>query len=327
MKNTHCQPLRLTKALDRQYEAGEVSMPQRSEGIDYFFSNFFRQGDQVIILVEGQILNIERGKGISGLTSSLKDTLQKYKHISTASTYKAYQDLRYEADRVLAALRHAELGRYDAWARDILKFYENYQRLWRAYKSQFITPELQIYQSVIKKVKPMEGEKWALCFQQREMFPKLRNEGPLDREIREKVEIPSDDPVLRAMQMNIKSKQMELMSLFDLTGDIPSEALKNLFMEANITFHLILMKSLRPLVEKDFELREVAQDYENCFKDISFSTGGHTVFSNKVSEALQEAAETEDYHYLLVYSPKDNQPEKNGISRLRLDKKAWTSFT
>ena len=48
----------------------------------------------------------------------------------------------------------------------------------------------------------------------------------------------------------------------------------------------------------------VTADYEACFKDISQSTGDYLTFSNKAQEALKEASEKEDYHYLLVYQPK-----------------------
>ena len=63
-------------------------------------------------------------------------------------------------------------------------------------------------------------------------------------------------------------------------------------------------------VEKDFELKEVSRDYEDCFRQISFSTGGHSVFSNKIVEAIEEVSKTEDHHYLLVYSPKEDQLDK-----------------
>jgi len=92
-------------------------------------------------------------------------------------------------------------------------------------------------------------------------------------------------------------------------------------MEANITFHLILMKSLRDILYRDFELKEVAQDYEDCFKQISFSTGGHATFSNKVTEALKEATEAEDYYYLLVYSPNEDQSEKKRDIEVKVKKR------
>jgi hypothetical protein len=142
------------------------------------------------------------------------------------------------------------------------------------------------------------------------MFPELKNEGRLERLIRELVDTPSEDPMTTIQQRNVRSMQMQMQKLFDVSGDMPTETLKNLFMEANITFHLLLLKSNRPLVERDFEFREVGKDYEDCFRQISFSTGGLTTFSNNVTEAVIEASQNEDHYYLLVYSPKEDPTEK-----------------
>ncbi len=295
------------------------------DGIDYFFKNIFSQGDKIIILTEDRLLNIEMERGLSGMIFDLKEALKKYKLISTSETYRVYRDLKVEADRLLSSLRGD--GRASSqWDQAILRFYQNYQRIWTDYRRQFITPDIELYRSIIKRVKQIEGEKWALCFQQREMFPKLKNEGPLEREIREKVDAQGDNSLIDAQQRNIRSRQMELLRLFDVSGDIPVEELKNLFIEANITFHLILLKSFRPLMEKNFELREVSADYENCFRQISSSTGGHTTFSNKVSEALQEAAEVEDYHYLLVYSPEEDLSAKKRKIEVKVKKSAVDVF-
>ena len=277
------------------------------EAIDYFFANTFRKGDRIIILTEGNLFPIETGKGPAKVAQDVKDALKKFKVISTMQIHSAYRNLRSEADRLILALS----GPHPMpWDQAVTAFYRNYERIWLDYKRQFITPDLELYRSLIKRIKTVEGEKWALCFQQREMFPKLKNEGRLERLIRDKVDTPSDDPMITTQQRNVRSMQMQLQRFFDVSGDMPTEALKNLFMEANITFHLLLLKSLRPLVEEDFELREVSQDYEDSFRQISISTGGHTVFSNKVVKAMEEASQTEDYYYLLVYSPKEDPKEK-----------------
>ncbi len=279
------------------------------EAIDYFFANTFRKGDRIVILTEGNLFNIETGKGPTEVAQGVKDMLKKFKVISTMQILSAYQNLRSEADRLILALMEAG-GRSIPWDQAILAFYRNYERIWVEYKKQFITPDLELYRSIIKRIKAEEGEKWALCFQQRDMFPKLKNEGRLERLIRDKVDTPSDNPMITTQQRNVRSMQMQLQRLFDVSGDMPTGALKNLFMEANITFHLLLLKSHRTLVEKDFELGEVSQDYEDYFRQISYSTGGHTAFSNKVIEAMIEASQTEDYYYLLVYSPKEDPTKK-----------------
>jgi len=287
------------------------------EGIDYFFENFFHPGDRLIILTEDRLLNIEIGKSLSGMILDLKETLKKYKLISTFNTFKSFRELRFEGDKLLSAFR-GEFGSGNI-DRFILEFYENYRRIWADYRKQFIMPDTDLFQSIIKRAKQIEGEKWAICFQQREMFPKLKNASRLDNEISGWIGSQLD-PIKQMMARTVQAKQWELQRSFDISGNFPTELLKNLFMEANITFHLILMKPFRTVFSRDFELREVAQDYEACFKEISFSTGGHTTFSNKVSEALKEAAETEDYYYLLVYSPKEDQSVKKREIEVKVKK-------
>lgn len=277
------------------------------DAVDYFFTNIFRKGDRIIIVTEGNLFPIDTGKGPAKVAQDVKDTLKKFKVISTMQIHSSYQNLRSEADRLILALQGPNPM---PWDQAVTGFYRNYERIWLEYKRQFITPDLELYRSMIKRIKAEEGEKWALCFQQREMFPKLKNEGRIERLIRDKVDTPSDDPIITTQQRNVRSMQMQLQRLFDVSGDMPTEALKDLFMEANITFHLLLLKSHRPLVERDFEFREVGADYEDCFRQISFSTGGHATFSNNVTEAMIEASQNEDYYYLLVYSPKEDPKEK-----------------
>jgi hypothetical protein len=269
------------------------------EGIDYFFNNIFRPGDQIIILTENCLLKIDPKKNLSCLISDLKETLKKYKQISSYGTFKSYRDLREEADRLLEAFR-----RERDWDRATMNFFDNYQRIWKEYKRRMILPDIDLYRSVIRRIRQIEGEKWAICFLQREIFPRLKNQGRLDYEIRRKLDEPPENPVVEVMQRTIATKKAELDRIMDVSSDFPTELIKNLFMEANITFHLILMKSMRDVQSQDFELREVAQDYEDCFKQISRSTGGYMAFSNKAVEILDEASRNEDYYYLLVYYTK-----------------------
>lgn len=289
------------------------------ESIDYFFQNYFHQGDQLLILTEDRIFNIERGKMLSEIIFNLKNTLKKYKSISSHITFQAYKDLRHRADRLLGILQNIVGGRYDkSW--EILKFYDNYLRIWADYRKTYLTPNVDYYRSIIKRIKLMEGEKWAICFQQRELFPKLKNEGRLDREITTYVGSLVD----RRQQMwarQIQSKQWELQRSFAISETFPTESLRDLFVEANITFHLLLLKSFHPLVSQDFELGEVHQDYEACLKEISFSTGGYSILSNKVSEALEEATNNEDYYYILWFTPKEKQSIKNREIKVKVRKK------
>jgi len=288
------------------------------EGIDYFFQNVFRKEDRLFILTENRIINIEIGKDLSTTVHNLNKTLKEYKLISSQSTLQALKNLNYEAEKLLNALMGEGIS-ISSPSQALLRYFDNYQRIWLEYKKKYITPDVDRYRSLINRMKMFEGEKWAICFQQREIFPRLKSAGRLDNEIRNWLssQVDSQDQVWSQL---IQTKQVELQRSFDISESFPSDTLRDLFIEANATFHLILLKSFRYVLSQDFELMEVSQHYEDCLKKICSSTGGSYRFSNKVSEALQEAADSEDYYYLLVYSPKEDQPENEREIEVKVKK-------
>ena len=295
------------------------------EGIDFFFQNVFQEGDRFLILTEGRMFDIERGKKLSEVILNLKETLKKYKLISNQNILKSFRDVSREADRLLSMLRGLDRSAYTPVDQAMIRFFDNYKRIWLDYKKQYLIPDLELYRGIINRIKYMEGEKWAICFLQRELFPRLKKAGRLDNDITTWVD-SQVDPTQQVKARIIQVKQHELQRVFDVSGNFPADGLRDLFMEANITFHLITLKSSRVVFFQDFDLREIAQDYEDCFKKISLSTGGSSVFSNKVPDALKEATETEDYYYLLVYSPDENQSGKKREIDVKVKKSGVNIF-
>ncbi len=275
------------------------------KGIDYFFNNIFKENDRLFILVDNRFLNINTKKKPKELANDLKIILKKYKQIYNFNFYKAFRDLRYEADRLLLVLR-GEDSRFTSQYYALFRFYKNYQRIWKEYQSQYLLPDVKFYKNLVRRINLLKGEKWAICFQQREMFPKLKNESRLDIEIRNWIakQVEPEDQV-RARY--IQAMQDDLQRLLNISEYFPTDKLKNVFIEANITFHLILLKSLKPVPSQDFELTEVTKNYEDCLRRISFSTGGISLFSNKISQALVKTIEKEDFHYVLWYKPQKKE--------------------
>ncbi|NOR22272.1 MAG: hypothetical protein GQ476_06270 [Candidatus Aminicenantes bacterium] len=289
------------------------------EGIDYFFQNVFQQGDRFIVLTEGRLLDIKSGNNISEVILNLKETLKKFKIISNQHTLKIFRDLRFESDKLIGMLQGYEQSAYAPLDQAMIRFFDNYKIAWFDYRKQYLVPNLELYRNIIKRIKQIEGERWTICFQQREMFPQLKKAGRLDNEIRNWVDSQVDSTAQVKARL-VQVKQQELQRTFDVSRNFPADGLRDLFMEANITFHLILLKSFRTVFSRDFDLREITSDYENCFKNISLLTGGSSAFSNKISEALKEATEKEDYYYLLVYSPKENQSVKKRDIEVKVKK-------
>jgi hypothetical protein len=118
----------------------------------------------------------------------------------------------------------------------------------------------------------------------------------------------------------VQARQQELQRSFDFTGGINDALLSDLFLGADFTFHLLLMKSTRTVFSQDLELTEVGQDYEDVFSRISRSTGGYSAFSNQPVAALHQAVELEDFHYLLVYSPRETSGGKKRNIEVRVSR-------
>jgi hypothetical protein len=273
------------------------------EAIDYFFRDVFRPHDQLVILTEDRVLDIRKDKDPGKVAAHLKESLKAYKSLSTFAIVRAYSELGMEGEKLLMSLKGIDRSDAGGWDQGIVRFYDNYQRIWNEYKRQFFGLDMKLYENIIRRARNLEGEKWAICFEQRELFPKLKHEGPLEYEIR-KITDSMIDPQDQVKVRTIQAKQTQLRISMDVARDFPGERLRDLFMQAGITFHLLLMKSFRTLLTPDFELTEVAQDYEDCFRRISNSTGGVSAFSNNVMDTLKEASAKEDYHYLLVYNSK-----------------------
>jgi hypothetical protein len=274
------------------------------EAIDYFFQTVFQPTDQILVMTENRFLIVELGKNPDDLKAEIKDTLKQYKKVSINSLQKAYMNVDAECLHLLDQIGDPATGYQptmgEDWYSSISRFYEHYSRIWTTYRDRFLVPDLAMFQALLKRIKPVQADKWAICFQQRELFPELKSQGRLERRINEILD-ENIDPVGQAKAELVRSQQRRLHELLAVSKTFPAEQLKNLFLEAGVTFHLILMKVTKITQSQDLDLQEVAEDYEDCFRTISRSTGGYLTFSNKVLDALKSAAGTEDYHYLLAY--------------------------
>jgi VWFA-related protein len=282
---------------------------QVGEAIDYFFKNIYRDGDRLIVIIEDKFFNIGTG-AVKEIVSELKRTLIEYKIISRREIGKAFYELdRFGAQLATEISRETAAGGSESEdaemtgdpTHDVIRFYDLYKSAWLEFRQRLLDIDLDVYRSVAKKMDRMEGDKWAICFQQRNLFPQLKSDGRLDRAITQHLERAT---ILEGM---IQTKKSEIRSLMDLGQSVQAEKIRALLTEANITFHLLIMKSIASRgsnESRDLELGDVRAEYEDSLRKISQETGGLSVFSNKVVDSLKEAAAREDQYYMLVYQSK-----------------------
>jgi VWFA-related protein len=275
--------------------------------LDYLFKNIFRPGDHAQVVTESRVMNVERNSTLEQAAESLKAELKKYKSASALRYIKVFQDLRTEADHLIAVLEGVDPDPAGT-DRAMFNFFDHYRQALNAYSNQYLKVDLGFYENLIKRIQGLKGEKWAIFLQQREMFPEIKIMSRLDIEIENLLETYIE-PERQVTARLIRHERSQLKQAMAFSGAIAPEALRDVFMRAGITFHLILMSSLRSLEDRDFELKQVGQDFEDGLRQISRATGGLLEFNNQPLEALKQAAELEDYHYVLVYQAKN--PDSN----------------
>jgi VWFA-related protein len=295
---------------------------QIGEAIDYFFKTVFAPGDRLVVLAKDKFFDLESSRNADALAAGIKEALIKYKKISGFEIWQSFHYLEGRAENLAAALTGSKATDYPTQDlfQAISQFCENYKTAWQEYRRRLLDMNLDLYRVVIRKLDRWDGEKWAICFQQRDLFPRLKSQGRLDTEIRNLLS-GQIEPGMQARARFVQTRLDELNLSFDITDSLPAEQIRTLFAEANITFHVLIMKSLsRPAANysRDLELRDVHADYEDVLRRISRSSGGLAAFSNSVLETLQKASVKEDKYYLLVYQPQDRAGEKERTIEVRV---------
>jgi VWFA-related protein len=291
------------------------------EAIDHFFTNVFSPGDRLVVLINEGLVQIKGNGGGEEIATRIKALLLEVKKTSQAAIDRSFRHMEKQAESLVASLTGAMGSEYgaDDNLTNISRFFDDYQRAWIDYGSRKLAVNLDLYKSIAGRMGKLDGDKWAICFQQREVFPRIKNQGRLTEELRQALDSQEGvDP--RASQ--VLSQRQALERSFNVNDNFPGAKIQELFTQANVTFHLLLMKPVSAQagsLSEDMDLGEVRAEYEDTLRKISRATGGLTVFSNKVIDTLKEASAKLDQYYLLVYQPKKGlvSPENKIDVRVR----------
>jgi VWFA-related protein len=312
---------------------------QIKDAVGYFFDKIYNPGDRLIIIVNEGLLKAkpdESGERLRSRLYAVLDTVQKESKRELDLTFR-FLDKR--AENLELALNGDPSSDYpmdfvdnNDNERDINNrrvdpflptnaFFQDYKRAWDEYRRRRLGVNLDLYKTIAKRFGKLEGDKWAICFQQRDLFPKLKASGRLEQTIQEKVDSElGTDP--RATLIETQRHEIELS--FDTSDNYPRERIRELFTQANITFHVLLMKAVgvqEGYLSQDIDVGEVRADYENTLREISRETGGTSAYSNNVLESLKAAAARMDQYYLIVYQPKKGIVEPGKKIEVRVRKK------
>ncbi len=295
---------------------------QIGEAIDYFFKNVFSPGDRLVTLISEGFVQIKGDGSGEEIAARLKELLLKVRDDRRLELMRSFQHLDKQTESLRRALVDGDSSSEYASGDDILfgimRYYDEYRRAWDDYRTRRLSINLDLYKSIAGRFGKLDGDKWAICFHQRDVFPKIKSGSRLADALRDLINSGMGESPRVSL---LEAKQLEIERSLDINDGFSEEKIRELFTQANITFHTLLMNAVSlqgRYMSEDMDLREVRAGYEDTLRKISRDTGGLLIFSNKVLETLKEAAAKRDQYYLLVYQPKGGQAGPESKIKIRV---------
>jgi len=165
-------------------------------------------------------------------------------------------------------------------------------------------------------LKAVEAEKWVLVFLQNEKLPLLHRDGRLFREA------PMRQETITELTRFKEQLERQVQMGSDVIGYLRD--LRPLFIGANATFHVFLSDAAGEALSSEHLLwQPVFSSWEGTFRQISSDSGGIVANTTQLGEALRQAAEREDVHYVLTFKPAEGPARERHI-RVGTRRPGWT---
>jgi hypothetical protein len=264
---------------------------------DHFVREIYRPGDRVVLSDASRAVEIRSIEGekekidsfFAKLAEDLKEKqLGKNRLVSDLerSAGEFYDDLVAYSDMKTPPPEGPLLERFKT----------SYLGALNEYRLERLKGDPAWLERLASSLKAVEADKWALLFLQNERLPLLHRDSRLLR----------DAPMSLETITKLKRFMDETERQVQLSSDVISylRDLRPLFIGANTTFHVFLSDAAGELRSNEqLQWQPVYSSWEGAFRQISSDTGGRVSNTNRLDEALRQAAEKEDIYYVLTFKP------------------------
>jgi hypothetical protein len=277
-----------------------------SKAWDYFLKNIYRPGDHIILSDGEQVLEVTAPeKEGEKLVEFFKKTTAGWKRKKMEKTR-----LVRELENNVAAFRDdlvISAGKDSTFEFQLLA---DFKRRYRGAMDEYLLPLRRGYprwlQRLAESLKVVDAEKWVLVFLQNERIPLISRDGRLFRE----TPMPQEIHVALRQLMEETERQLQLST--DVIGYFSE--LQPLFTSSDATFHLFLCDAAdETLATEHMQWKPVFSSWDETFRQISASTGGHVNDTTRLADAIQEVAAAEDVYYVLTYLPAEGKEAQRSL--------------
>lgn len=274
------------------------------EGISYFVENMLKKNDQLIVLTPLKMYRINNSSQKNKIIEDIREIVKKdtlaYKKNRISSRENLLRQIRKvnRGGSITSGSGSAGTVTTDLTTQTIIQFLNDYSREWNNFKTKFLIPDMKMLSSIALMMAQQSGEKWLINFQQREIMPALGEFKKASNNIKTYLSsVTSTEEQSTAASINSGLQTIEKSML--ISENFPKEILSNLLLGANISYNVILFRSLRQDISNP---DDQSPDYEGILRDISQQTGGTALDTTSLAEGLSAIAGNDDFYYNLIFA-------------------------
>jgi len=280
------------------------------KGLDFLFSKVLRETDKLLVLANNQLIVFENLKNKKEAKKKINYVIKKQGLIAS-TIFDLYKE------KVKKDMSFSRFKKINGQHYDVYDYLSNYMRIWREYKTRFLTPDISKYYKFAKFLEKIKLEKWVISFYQFERFPRLAPNAisAMVDPIIARLRLDKDGESIAFVQI-LEKLERDLIITLNCELLFPTKEISKLFYKVNTTFHTIFI----PTISESFNNR-VATALENNLREITKRTGGTLLTTSNLEVGLEKIIEVEDVLYLLTYAPEDES--STGKLKIKVNNKKY----
>ena len=161
---------------------------QIREAIGYFFERVYNPGDRLVVVINEGLLRAkpdETGEEVLGRLTTVLSEVEKDTRRELEKTFRYLEKRAHNLELALQGDPSSDFPMdftpdldndptNDRQAIDpfvpATAFFNDYKRTWDDYRKRRLSVNLDLYKTITNRFSKLEGDKWAICFQQRDLF-------------------------------------------------------------------------------------------------------------------------------------------------------------
>jgi len=276
---------------------------QLFEGLDHVLEHVAGPGDQMLVLINDKTAfypNLkDRAKIRAELVASLDDACRS----ASAALRAALRDFEDWTNTFLRQWENQDP--YASRPTIVRDFLQRYLDMLLDFKRRHLSQNIADYYYFSRHLEKVRRQKWVINFYQRELLPclsALQEAMHIVHAVNSECEM-STNAEYAGFHLILTNLQRDI-ELECATGvPFPAKEISRFFNKANATFHTILLDPAFEFDSRNLELQRIGSGFQSTLRDLSAATGGKLVARKDVVSALDAVAASDDWVYLLTFSP------------------------